>query len=213
MCRGIRVKDEWTTLCGRIWLRNRNLVQLFASFQMVVVFISFAQHIFSVAHFGKIFHCSFNESSHIDANFLQHDVIIFDFGLFHELIQVQECIANYLDGGYMRSLWCIGHAVALISALIVTQCIRNPHPLMLWPLLIMQNAYCFGLVILTIATADKLLVNILHPTNPHLNLLILYFGVGTGLNHIFDYVLWHYYWHEEAMYMQRTGKHVLPFWV
>lgn len=36
-----------------------------------------------------------------------------------------------------------------------TLCIPKPHPLLLWPMLIIQNSYCFGLVILTIATADK----------------------------------------------------------
>lgn len=62
-------------------------------------------------------------------------------------------------------------------------------------------------------SADKLLVSILNPINPHLNLLIFYFGVGTCTNHLFDYILWHYYWHEEYEYITRTGKHVIPFWV
>lgn len=44
----------------------------------------------------QIFHCSFNETSHTDANFLKHDVIIFDFGLFHELIQVTNCKQLFL---------------------------------------------------------------------------------------------------------------------
>ncbi|VDM72391.1 unnamed protein product [Strongylus vulgaris] len=113
----------------------------------------------------------------------------------------------------MRCLWCLGQMVALALTIVTCLCIARPHPLLLWPQLIIQNSYCFGLVILTIATADKLLVSILHPTNPHLSLLILYFGIGTCTNHIFDYILWHYYWHEEFQYISRTGKHVIPFWV
>ncbi|CAI4231225.1 unnamed protein product [Auanema sp. JU1783] len=212
MCRGIRIQDEWTFICG-LWLRNRSIVIVLAIIQLVVACVSFAQHVYSVSKFNKIFLCSFNETSPTAANFLAADVIIFDFGLFHELIQVQECIANYLDGGYMRCLWCISQVIALTLTIGTCVFVKNPHPLVLWPILIIQNAYCFGLVILTIATADKLLVSILHPINPHLNLLIFYFGVGTCTNHLFDYILWHYYWHEEYQYINRTGKHVLPFWV
>ncbi|CAJ0578713.1 unnamed protein product, partial [Mesorhabditis spiculigera] len=212
MCRGVRVEDEFTWLCG-FWMRNRSIVICLATMQFVVACFAFSQHIYSMVGFRKIFACSFNETSMAEATFLTYDIIIFDFGLFHELIQVQECIANYLDGGYMRCLWCVGQAAAILLALFVCSCVRNAHPLFLWPLLIMQNAYCFGLVILTIATADKLLVSILHPVDPQLNLLILYFGLGTGLNHLFCYILWHFYWFEEYQFTARTGRHVLPFWV
>ncbi|XGW18359.1 hypothetical protein V3C99_002749 [Haemonchus contortus] len=212
MCRGVRVQDEWTYFCG-IWVKNRSIVIFLAIAQFIVATVSLAQHIYSVVNFNKIFLCSFNESSPNAGNFLSADVIIFDFGLFHELIQVQECIANYLDGGYMRCLWCLGQMAALALTIVTCVGVTHPHPLLLWPQLIIQNAYCFGLVILTIATADKLLVSILHPVNPHLSLLIFYFGVGTCTNHIFDYILWHYYWHEEYQYITRTGKHVIPFWV
>ncbi|KAK6041962.1 hypothetical protein COOONC_20533, partial [Cooperia oncophora] len=77
-----------------------------------------------ITHF-QIFLCSFNESSPNAGNFLSADVIIFDFGLFHELIQVQECIANYLDGGYMRCLWCLGQMAAL--ALTIGQMASTSH--------------------------------------------------------------------------------------
>uniref|UniRef100_A0A0M3ICP4 Polyprenol reductase n=1 Tax=Ascaris lumbricoides TaxID=6252 RepID=A0A0M3ICP4_ASCLU len=216
MCKFVRIADQFTHVCG-LPIRNKVIVCFLATGQLIVTAISLAQHVFSVVHFKQIFHCSFNETltsgngSH--SHFLSHDVIIFDFGLFHELIQVQECIANYLDGGYMRCLWCIGQLFALGCALFSILCIRKAHPLYLWPVLIMQNAYCFGLMILTIATADKLLVSILHPLNGHLNLLIAAFFIGTSANHIFDYILWHFYWHRESEYMSRTGQHVIPFWV
>ncbi|CCD72620.1 Polyprenol reductase [Caenorhabditis elegans] len=212
MLRWFHVEDEKTFLFG-IQFRNRKLVTFFALVQLVVASVSFAQHIYSVALFNKIFYCSFNETRSNTGHFLSHDVIIFDFGLFHELINVQECIANYLDGGYMRCLWCFTQMIALTLTIWTTLCIPKPHPLLLWPMLIIQNAYCFGLVILTIATADKLLVALFHPVNAHLNLMILYFAVGTSINHFFDYILWHYYWYEEFQYIGRTGKHVIPFWV
>ncbi|CAD6188355.1 unnamed protein product [Caenorhabditis auriculariae] len=212
MCRWLRVEDETTFICG-LGIRNRWLVAFFASLQLLVAAVSFAQHVYSVINFKKIFMCSFNESISDSGQFLQHDVIIFDFGLFNELIKVDECIANYLDGGYMRCLWCLGQVFALALTIGTCAFVAKPHPLLLWPALIMQNAYCFGLVILTIATADKLLVAIVHPMNAHLNLLIFYFAVGTCMNHLFDYILWHYYWHEEFQYIGRTGKHVIPFWV
>ena len=52
-------------------------------------------------------------------DFLQHDVIIFDFGLFHHLIpKVTKCIANYMDGGYMRCLWCLWQLTCLSMILV-----------------------------------------------------------------------------------------------
>ncbi|VDM66802.1 unnamed protein product [Strongylus vulgaris] len=78
MCRGVRVQDEWTYFCG-IWVKNRSIVIILAVAQFIVATVSLAQHIFL---------CSFNESSPNAGNFLSADVIIFDFGLFHELIQV-----------------------------------------------------------------------------------------------------------------------------
>ncbi|VDN02112.1 unnamed protein product [Thelazia callipaeda] len=165
--------------------------------------------------FFEIFHCSFNETTYGSKNpggkFLSYDIIVFDFGLLHKLIHVEECIANYLDGGYMRCLWCIGQVFVLLAALLVIVVIRNTHPIHIWPVLIVQNAYCFGLVILTIATADKLLTNILHPVNGHLLLLIGAFFLGTCMNHLFDYILWHYYWYREAEYVKCTGHQVISF--
>lgn len=52
--------------------------------------------------------CSFNATVSYErhgkfSKFLAYDVIIFDFGLFHQLIRaLQACIANQMDGGYMR---------------------------------------------------------------------------------------------------------------
>ncbi|TKR68330.1 hypothetical protein L596_024325 [Steinernema carpocapsae] len=214
-CRLVRIADEFSTFCG-IRFPNELLVTAFCGGQLIITALSLLQHVVSVLHFSQIFHCSFNATiaqPGAYAEFLSNDLIIFDFGLFHELIQVQECIANYLDGGYMRCLWCVAQLVALLITLFSCVCLRRPHPLLFWPILIMQNAYCFGLVILTIATADKLLLSILHPVNGHLSLLIVVFFVGTLSNHLFNYILWHFYWFREFEYNSRTGKNVIPFWV
>uniref|UniRef100_A0A1I7YBP8 Uncharacterized protein n=1 Tax=Steinernema glaseri TaxID=37863 RepID=A0A1I7YBP8_9BILA len=208
-CRLVSIADEYSTFCG-VRLPNELLVTAFCGGQLIVTALSLLQHVVSVLHFNQIFHCSFNATAPQTgayAEFLSNDLIIFDFGLFHELIQVQECIANYLDGGYMRCLWCVGQLLALLVTLFSCVCLRRPHPYLFWPILVMQNAYCFGLVILTIATADKLLLSILHPVDGHLSLLIGVFFAGTCSNHLFNYVLWHFYWHREFLH-----THPEPVW-
>ncbi|VIO92025.1 Uncharacterized protein BM_BM4798 [Brugia malayi] len=216
MSQFIKITDQYTYLFS-LCICNKVLIYCLGIGQLIVAAFSLAQHFVSVIQFGKIFKCSFNGSTNgsndAGKKFLSHDMIIFDFGLFHELIKVEECVANYLDGGYMRCLWCIGQMVALSAALFSMLFIPKAHPIYLWPLLIVQNAYCFGLVILTIATSDKLLTSLLHPANGHLILLIVIFFIGTSANYLFDYILWHYYWYQETEYIKRTGSPVVPFWV
>ncbi|EFO15569.1 hypothetical protein LOAG_12940 [Loa loa] len=216
MSQFFKITDQYTYFFN-LCISNKVLVCCLGVGQLIVAAFSLAQHFVSIVQFGKIFKCSFNESIHGNndpgRNFLSYDTIIFDFGLFHELIKVEECVANYVDGGYMRCLWCIGQMVALIIALFSILLIPNAHPVYLWPLLVAQNAYCFGLVILTIATADKLLTSILHPVNGHLILLVVAFLTGTSANYLFDYILWHYYWYQETEYIKRTGLPVVPFWM
>lgn len=50
----------------------------------------------------------------------------------HRILGTTECVANYLDGGYMRAGYCLEHAGALIILLIF---LINPElPLwVLWP--------------------------------------------------------------------------------
>ncbi|KAK0417686.1 hypothetical protein QR680_013149 [Steinernema hermaphroditum] len=214
-CRLVRIADAYSTFCG-VRCPNDLLVTAFCGGQLIITALSLLQHVVSVLHFNQIFHCSFNATitqPGAYAEFLSNDLIIFDFGLFHELIQVQECIANYLDGGYMRCLWCIGQLAALLVTLFSCVCLRRPHPYLFWPILVMQNAYCFGLVILTIATADKLLLSILHPVDGHLSLLILVFFTGTCSNHLFNYILWHFYWHRESLHSRPDASSATAVWM
>ncbi|VDK88147.1 unnamed protein product [Litomosoides sigmodontis] len=142
----VKISDQYTYVFS-LRLRNKVLIYCLSIGQLVVATFSLAQHFVSVMQFDEIFKCSFNESIHGCSDpgrrFLSYDIIIFDFRLFHGLIKVEECIANYLDGGYMRCLWCIGQIVALITALFSMLLIPKAHPLYLSPLLVVQNAYCF----------------------------------------------------------------------
>ncbi|VIO92026.1 Uncharacterized protein BM_BM4798 [Brugia malayi] len=120
MSQFIKITDQYTYLFS-LCICNKVLIYCLGIGQLIVAAFSLAQHFVSVIQFGKIFKCSFNGSTNgsndAGKKFLSHDMIIFDFGLFHELIKVEECVANYLDGGYMRCLWCIGQMVALSAAL------------------------------------------------------------------------------------------------
>uniref|UniRef100_A0A914YB27 Uncharacterized protein n=1 Tax=Panagrolaimus superbus TaxID=310955 RepID=A0A914YB27_9BILA len=127
--------DEFdTSFCGAR-LSNRFLCALLGGFQLAVVICSFFQHMWSFKEYRHIFNC------HSDINitaatwsqqFLAYDIIIFDFGLMHRILGTTECVANYLDGGYMRCAWCIEQASALILLIVVLFCIPRPVWL-LWP--------------------------------------------------------------------------------
>lgn len=112
---------------------------------------------------------------------------------------------------YSRCLWCISQAGAILI-LFCLPCAHKKHPLYVCPMLLLQNGYCFGLMILTIATADKFLTALINPSNTELIGLIAIFFAGTGLNHILNYILWHLFWHLEAVYKLEHGQ---PFqtWV
>lgn len=50
----------------------------------------------------------------------------------HRVLGTNECVANYLDGGYMRFAWTIEQSSALSISLISLMCV--PKPLwLLWP--------------------------------------------------------------------------------
>jgi hypothetical protein len=77
---------------------------------MVIVAASLSQHVYSVWAHWNIFLCQSNitfATATWSQVFLAYDIIIFDFGLFNYLLGTTECVANYLDGGYMRCLWCV----------------------------------------------------------------------------------------------------------
>ncbi|VBB27337.1 unnamed protein product [Acanthocheilonema viteae] len=74
----------------------------------------------------------------------------------HHVLGTNECIANYLDGGFMRSVWCLLHTSSLFLLIIASFFFTKPIWL-LWPALLMQSSYALGLAVLTMATAPKML--------------------------------------------------------
>lgn len=50
----------------------------------------------------------------------------------HRILGTTECIANYLDGGFMRSVWCLSHSSSLFLLLIALLFLTKPVWL-LWP--------------------------------------------------------------------------------
>ncbi|VDD95813.1 unnamed protein product [Enterobius vermicularis] len=130
--------------------------------------------------------------------FLGYDIIIFDYGLMHRILGTNECVANYLDGGFMRSMWCINHTFALIILPVALYCIRRPLWL-LWPSLLMQSAYALGLGVLTMAIAPKLLEAFGGKVDGRLMGQFSIYTAGFCLNWLFTLVLWHYYWYMEKL--------------
>ena len=80
-------------------------------------------------------------------------------------------------------------------------------------MLFVQNGYCFALLVLIIAMADRFLNSIIHPwTDDGLNFQILLFFVGNFINQFLNYILWHYYWFLETDYKRRKGRDAIGFW-
>lgn len=173
--------------------------------QLVVAAASFAQHVYSLYYHHHIFFCRFEPQFKIHNSFLAYDIIIFDFGLFQQILGVQECIANYLDGGYLRCAWCVGQILAIIIVLTVPF-LRIARSWLLWPLLTMQNIYCIGVTILTIATIGKLIIAVVNDLSGRLVWLALIYLFGAAMNWFLNYVLWHFYWYLEAAEKQRRNN-------
>ena len=104
-----------------------------------------------------------------------------------------------MDGGYMRSLWCISHTAA-IALLLLVLCTPRPKLLFFYPAILQQSVYALGLIVLTLATLPKLLVAIFAEPNPTVLTLIFIFFCGMAGTWFFTLVLWHWYWHLEALY-------------
>ncbi|CEF60741.1 Hypothetical protein SRAE_X000252400 [Strongyloides ratti] len=196
----IKINEESTSIFGCL-LSNRFLCAFFGLAQLTFIIISFYQHIFSYSKFKQIFHCHSNISSNatIEEKFMAYDVIIFDFGLMHRILGTTECVANYLDGGYMRAMWCIEHGTSLTIMLINITCLQK-YVWLMWPALLMESSYALGMSILTMATAPKILEALGGAVDKELALLLLYYLIGFISNWFFTLVMWHYYWHIEMTY-------------
>ncbi|KAI6190944.1 hypothetical protein M3Y97_00173600 [Aphelenchoides bicaudatus] len=140
------------------------------------------QHVFSFWRYSNIFYCrsTVPAGAPFSSYYLAYDIIIFDFGLMHRILGTTECVANYLDGGYMRGLWCGQQAMALILLLACISCIPRPAWL-LWPALFMQSAL------------DALTGKV----DAELAIAIGVYSAGVLFNWFFTSILWHYYWSVE----------------
>ncbi|VDK78860.1 unnamed protein product [Cylicostephanus goldi] len=131
----------------------------------------------------------------------------------HRVLGTEECVANYLDGGYMRFGWCIEHSSSLSLAIFSLLCM--PRPLwLLWPGLLIQSSYSLGLSVLTMATAPKLLEALGGRVDMDLGLMFTAYLFGFFFNWIFTFILWHHYWHLERQYnppsLKRSASYKAP---
>lgn len=186
--------DNVTTCCK--WkIKNRYLAMIFCCFQIFVTSCSLGQHVYSVLEYRKIFNCHFNATYRDDlGKILAYDIIIYDFGLFNFLLGTDECVANYLDGGYMRCLWCLSQMTCMIVLMFVLIAEIN-WSLIMCPILLQQSVYSLGLIVLTIATLPKLLNAFVSKLNARFIKLISIFWCGMITTWFFTFTVWHYYWY------------------
>ncbi|KAI3419156.1 hypothetical protein GPALN_006917 [Globodera pallida] len=195
----LNITDRHTRFLSCFRISNRILCFLFGLAQFLVVFASLFQHIYSWTKFGHVFKCTSNISTDatVEQRLLAYDLVIFDFGLMHRILKMSKCVANYLDGGYLRFSWCVEHSTALLILLVVLI-----FPLkriwLFWPALFMQSTYVLGMAILTMATTPKMLEALSEPADRALGIAFCIYIGGVLLNWLFTLVLWHYYWAEEA---------------
>jgi hypothetical protein len=59
--------------------------------------------------FGHVFKCNSNITAKAkwEERLLAYDPVIFDFGLMNRVLKMSKCVANYLDGGYLRFSWSV----------------------------------------------------------------------------------------------------------
>ncbi|GMR47528.1 hypothetical protein PMAYCL1PPCAC_17723 [Pristionchus mayeri] len=191
----IWINESHTQFCA-LRLRNGPLSILGSLLQLIVANAALAQHALSIYLHRDIFLCRSNideKTADWPSIFLAYDIIIFDFGLMRRVLGTEECVANYLDGGYMRSLWCLQQSGALLLAIYCL--LFSPRTIwLLWPALLIQSSYSLGLSVLTMATAPKFLDALSGVIDaPLATRFILYFS-GFSFNWMLTFVLWHHYW-------------------
>lgn len=190
----LKIQDEYLQIFGRWHWKNSQICCALGSAQLVVTCLALSQHIYSLIRYDQVLKCEFNASSKFNEPLLSTDIIVYDFGLFHRLWGIEQCIALYLDGGYMRFLWCINQILAIVGMILIALCVREPKPYMLWPMLTLQSVYAIGLLILTISSLPKFLPSIFDQLGRDSLFAMLIYLIGASMNFFFTYVLWHYYW-------------------
>ncbi|VDK41675.1 unnamed protein product [Gongylonema pulchrum] len=118
------VRDESSKILGQRYL-NSQISFCLGLLQFAICIWAMAQH---------ILYCDFVNGTE-PVLLVGVDVIIFDIGLFHSLWGIDSCVAQHLDGGYGRCMWCITHTTAFLICLPFAF-VSRPKPYSLWPLLI-----------------------------------------------------------------------------
>lgn len=191
----LKVRDEYLEFFK--WrLNNSYICCILGAMQLLITCAALGQHIYSLLKYHQILKCQFNASKFNDP-YLEMDIIIFDFGVFRKLWGIHQCIALYLDGGYMRFVWCIKHILAILSMIFIAK-MKQPKSQALWPMLTVQSLYAIGLLILSISSLPKFLSSMFDHLEQELWLSMILYLIGAGTNFFLTYILWHYYWHLEA---------------
>ncbi|MCP9265582.1 hypothetical protein DINM_020912 [Dirofilaria immitis] len=125
----------------------------------------------------------------------------------HRVLGTTECIANYLDGGFMRSVWCLSHTSSLLLLLIALFLLTKPIWL-LWPALLMQSSYALGLAVLSMATTPKMLDALSGKVDTEFGTAFIVYLMGFVFNWLFTFVLWHYYWYVEEKMKTTPSKRI-----
>uniref|UniRef100_A0A0R3S3I7 G_PROTEIN_RECEP_F1_2 domain-containing protein n=1 Tax=Elaeophora elaphi TaxID=1147741 RepID=A0A0R3S3I7_9BILA len=209
LCLFIVIEEKYSFICG-LPLKNRRLCVIFASLQFFVALTSLLQHAYSIREHNTIFACHSNITTKSSPSemFLAYDIIIFDYGLMHRVLGTNECIANYLDGGFMRSFWCLSHTGSLFLLIIALFFLNKPIWL-LWPALLMQSSYALGLAVLTMATAPKMLDALSGKVDTEFGTAFTVYLIGFISNWLFTFILWHHYWYIEEKLKVISSKHIL----
>lgn len=193
----LKVHDEYLEFLRWRW-SNGPICCCLGSAQLVITCAALGQHIYSLVRYDQVLKCEFNSSFKQNEPYLSSDIIVYDFGLFNRLWGIDKCIAIYLDGGFMRFFWCINQILAIIGLILISLCIREPRPFLIWPVLTIQSIYAIGLLILTISSLPKFLPSIFDQLGRDSLFAMLIYLLGASMNFFFTYVLWHYYWFLEA---------------
>ncbi|KAL3070577.1 hypothetical protein niasHT_032367 [Heterodera trifolii] len=203
----LNISDHHTQFLSCFRVSNRTLCFLFGLAQFLVVLASLFQHVYSWTKFGHVFKCKSNISADAttEQRLLAYDLVIFDFGLMHRILKMSKCVANYLDGGYLRFSWCVEHSLALLVLLIVL-ILSLKRIWLYWPALFMQSTYVLGMAILTMATTPKMLEALSRSVDNALGIAFCIYIGGVLLNWMFTLVLWHHYWAEEANLAQNIRE-------
>lgn len=201
-------EDEYTLFCwNRFRVKNQYSTAFLSVLQLLVAAASVTQHVYSMVHYGVVLKCKFsNETYHnFDSIMTGSDIVIFDFGLLHILLGTPNCVANHMDGGYCRLLWCLYHAPAsALTAVVVFS--RVPRPRLLIPMLLIQSMYFMGLIVLVTATSPKILSALFGAYDSKVYLHLLIFFSCFAFNSYLTFSIWHFYWFWKAQIKLQQRK-------